>query len=283
MDEPSPNAPYIPAADVWVDFDRAPVSGRLAERPVAILVGFTGAGKSTTVAAMARRGLITSILPDRRELTDAVILPAMVGPAGGPVTDRAERFALTAAFRERHPGGMGEVLAHLRFHRAPGPGLIAFDGLRGTTEVRAAAALSQAFFIYLDTAVDIRIQRLCQRHDPFDQIVTRPPALSPREQADRSAQVSALLDSYQLDRLLSPAERAALADRLAADEVADADIAKAAMIVTEEARHYDEAETLLALQAVAEDRMLSAPSGRLGPEGVVDRIADALAAWAPGI
>ena len=96
----------------------------LRDRDLLVLVGFTGAGKSTTLAALEGRGVLSAILPDRRELTDKVILPAMTGDPARRITDRLERFSLTAAFREKHPGGMGEVLEQISVPRALPDGLI---------------------------------------------------------------------------------------------------------------------------------------------------------------
>src|SRR3546814_4831368 len=72
---------------------------------------------------------LAAVLPGRRALTDRLILPLMTGSAG-PVTDRVERFRLTAAFKERHPGGMGDLMAWLVLPPGLPPGPLLFDGLR---------------------------------------------------------------------------------------------------------------------------------------------------------
>ncbi|MCD0177696.1 ATPase, partial [Deinococcus sp. 14RED07] len=84
----------------------APPERRLSDLPLTVLVGVTGVGKSTALAALTGADPAMRVLPDRREVTDAVmILPAT---GGAPVRDREERFRLTARYRQQHPGGMAQ-------------------------------------------------------------------------------------------------------------------------------------------------------------------------------
>ena len=78
-----------------------------------ILVGLTGTGKTTTVNALHDQGGRFQLLPNRRELTDQLIIAHVQqqdGEALVPVTDRAQRFAYTRRYREMHPGGMAYAL-----------------------------------------------------------------------------------------------------------------------------------------------------------------------------
>jgi hypothetical protein len=192
-----------PAPDGWTP---------ITARPLLVLVGVTGAGKSTTLDALAAAGLGCRLLPDRRLLTDLLMIPQMQLAAGKPVApvhDRKERFALTRAYRERYPGGMGHALAQLLVDGAPpsqftihnsqftiqlrgargeeSANLLLFDGLRGENEVRhAAQALPLARFVMLDAPDVVRVARLMGRNDPFDQLATAagrpapPQRISPR-------------------------------------------------------------------------------------------------------
>ena len=84
----------------------------LAACPLMILVGVTGVGKSTVLAHLAEFGLDYALLPDRRVLTDRLIISAMQAQEGGPiqpVTDRGLRFDYTRRYREQYRGGMAHA------------------------------------------------------------------------------------------------------------------------------------------------------------------------------
>jgi hypothetical protein len=140
---------------------------------IIFLVGLTGAGKSTVLPdLLAGAG---RLLPDRRELTDTVILPAALmldGQPPRPVPDRLERFRLTARYRREHPEGvvhaLREYLAGQPLDPADVHGAV-FDGLRGEVEVRAAAArFPAARFLMLEASATTRVRRLAGRSDDFD-------------------------------------------------------------------------------------------------------------------
>ena len=126
----------------------------LTEVPLLVLVGLTGAGKTTLA-----RELGFPTLPNRRELTDHFVL-------GEPVIDRVERFRRVAAWREDHPGGLAELLAK---GYVPANGLWLFDGLRGEGELEyALKALPRARFLVLELDNETRLFRLLSRGDGFD-------------------------------------------------------------------------------------------------------------------
>lgn len=130
--------------------------------PLVVLVGLTGAGKTTLARTLAAEGRVV-LLPDRRRLTDAVILGE-----NAATLDRAGRFAATARFRNAAPGGMGEVLAALCVATAPDhPPL--FDGLRGAPEIKFFAPRApHAIFLAFKVSDETRAQRIASRGDGFD-------------------------------------------------------------------------------------------------------------------
>ncbi|MEZ4663212.1 MAG: hypothetical protein R2911_37165 [Caldilineaceae bacterium] len=112
----------------------------IADCPLLIVVGVTGVGKSTTIDALRAREMPFTMLPDRRVLTDDLIIARLQRADGVPVAqerDRARRFAYTRRFRERFPGGMAHALAHLQIGESAAAGQLIFDGLLGENEVGA--------------------------------------------------------------------------------------------------------------------------------------------------
>lgn len=239
----------------------APVPAGLVpipELPLVVLVGVTGAGKSSTLRALCELGAVFTELPERRELTDlAVILPL----AGGPVEDRERRFELTARYRQGHPGGLAEALFRLAVDRALVAGPLVFDGLRGLDEVGwAAEHLPLARFAILDAPDVVRVRRLLGRNDPFDRIAGR---------ADGPV-IDALRGIPGVDRVFAGGELEALA----ALEGMDAqDLTASVRIVVSERRNYDPAaaRALLLARPDAAGRVLDLDTAALPSPGAVAR------------
>ena len=141
----------------------------LVDCPLLIIVGVTGVGKSTTLEKLAKTGRPYTLLPNRRILTDQLIISYMQAldqQPIQPVTDRKVRFDYTRRYRERFPGGMSHALTQLWIEPMQlGPNLI-FDGLRGADEVtHAVQELPQARFVVLHAPDVVRVQRLLKRND----------------------------------------------------------------------------------------------------------------------
>lgn len=253
------------------DGAQATAGGLLRDRPTIVLVGLTGAGKTTTVGRLQALLPLAAVLPDRRALTDRLILPMMTG-ATEPVVDRVERFRLTAAFKARYPGGMGDVLGWLVLPPGLPPGPVLFDGLRGEAEVTAAAALENARFLVLDCSPQGRLRRLCGRDDPFD--LTTAGAAAPAT-SDAIADLRGALIGAEFDTLVPAAVAEVLAVDLAASRVNPAAVARMAAIIVEESRHYDPAAARSALQRLAPGRTLVIDTDRLAS----DQVAETAVAW----
>jgi hypothetical protein len=136
------------------EINRSAAIVSITDIPVLILVGVTGVGKSTTLAALDAAGFDYMLLPDRRQLTDDLIIARLQAEDGETirlVTDRAERFDYTRRYRERYGGGMAHALTSLRVDSDSARQTLLFDGLRGVDEVRYAADhLPLARFLVLD-------------------------------------------------------------------------------------------------------------------------------------
>lgn len=217
-----------------------------------VLVGVTGVGKSTTLEALHRHGLGFQALPDRREITDAVIF------AGERVTDRAERFGRTAAFRRAHPGGMAQALERISVALTPP---ILFDGLRGLAEVSyAAQAFPLTRFVALDAPDTVRVSRLLGRGDAFDALHTSSGDASTLELLHAIEGVHAV---FSFPELIS----------LAALPQAPSEIAAKVGIVVTERQHYDPVSTNAYLKALPSQRALYANTALEPAEAVAQRIA----------
>lgn len=222
---------------------------RPAASDLLIVVGLTGVGKSTVLDEVLRAHPSIRLLPNRRELTDRIVFPAVqrrLGVPERPVTDRLERFRLTAAYREMHPGGMAHALQawldrELR-ERSGGSATLVFDNLRGVHEVAAAAAaFPHARFLLLDAAPATRLARLVDRRDPFDRVDAPgthrepgdPEAPAPPAAGEHLARLRQVPDAdavFDLERIAAWAAR---------ERIEPADVERATRIIVEEQRNYD--------------------------------------------
>ncbi len=252
----------------------------LGNQPLIILVGVTGVGKSTTLEQLAKAWLIYTLLPDRRELTDWLIIAQMQMLAGeplAPVTDRKARFDYTRRYRQRYPGGMSHALSQLWVNPTQLAGQLLFDGLRGAEEVgHALKLLPQARFVVLDAPDVVRVQRLLGRNDAFDR-VTAATGVSTGVSAHNAATFVSL-GLPEAAQFFSPADEETLL-RLVTQQVVTAnDLRTKLQIVLEERRNYDPAGAIDLLQSQAANRTLVVDTVKHHPQGVAQQIASWLAA-----
>lgn len=244
----------------------------LVECPLLVMVGVTGVGKSTTLQELGDL-LPFTLLPDRRVLTDELIIAAMRAADGEPpaaVRDRAQRFAYTRRFRDMFPGGMADLLPWLSVEAAPATRLLIFDGLRGENEVRAAcAALPLAKFVLLDAPDAVRVSRLLGRADAFDAMGSAA-ATRPDSQALLPPEADAIFAPHEAAGLRTLVERGAI--------LAD-DLRAKVEIVLEERRNYDPATTRAALETTAGERALVINTTHVSAQEAARRIAQAARAW----
>ncbi|MHC5744843.1 MAG: AAA family ATPase [Nostoc sp.] len=144
--------------------------------PLLIIVGMTGVGKSTITKALVEEGLDFTLLPNRRILTERIIIAPMLKIQEKLVQPhcRIKRLTYTRLYREYFPGGMGHILASLHLNPQEVNSMLVFDSLRGENEVRyAARALKNAKFVMLTAPNTVRLERLLKRHDSFDWIASQ--------------------------------------------------------------------------------------------------------------
>lgn len=245
----------------WLGYGAAPDGWHsLAESQLLILIGLTGVGKTTTVNGMRDVGIDFRLLPNRRTLTDALIIGTLQREDGEDATivrDRSLRFAYTRRYRERYAGGMAHVLAQLQTNVAVP---LLFDGLRGVNEVSAAVALFPAAkFLVLTAPNGVRLRRLIERRDAFDSAVG-----SGRQTIDDEllAEMGAVIEAESITELVQAVEQGTI-------EVGD--LAAKLRIVSAESANYDPDATLNTLLQLAPERTLVGDTLRFSAEQIASQ------------
>jgi AAA domain len=227
-----------------------------------VLVGVTGVGKTTTLEALKSAGWQFSSLPDRRIVTDVVMIEPL---AGKSVSDREERFALTAKYRELHPGGMAQAIGMLQLNLEQIKTPLVFDGLRGLEEVSfAAKTYPKARFIVLDAPDETRVERLLGRSDAFDSISNSHPSGATLEQLQAIKGVEKVFSQHQLEKFANLEHHG-----LSPSEI----VAKTKIVVTER-RNYDPIEARDYLLQLDSKRVLYIDTTTAKPEIIAQRIMD---------
>ena len=262
----------------------------IVDMPVLILVGVTGVGKSTTVDALRSRWGEISLLPNRRKIADLLVIPTVQGWDGDPpaaVTDRRRRFDYTGRYRQRYPGGLAHAFSRLVLQRrpaAPGRGaLTVFDGLRGADEVTfAAQSLPLARFAVLNAPDVVRVERLLQRQDAFDQVSENSGGQRPvpsDDTPDATRHCSSASDGgfrweevAEGQDLFTREEQAYLAALVSRGEVDGAELAAKIAIVAAERRNYDPHAAVEILRAAALDRTVVVDTTAHAPAEVAAKL-----------
>ena len=262
----------------------------IVDMPVLILVGVTGVGKSTTVDALRSRWGEISLLPNRRKIADLLVIPTVQGWDGDPptaVTDRRRRFDYTGRYRQRHSGGLAHAFSRLVLQRqTSGPdrgALTVFDGLRGADEVTfAAQSLPLARFAVLNAPDVVRVERLLQRQDAFDQVSAnaggqRPAPSDGTPNATRHSSSDSdggfrWEEVAEGRELFTGEEQAYLAALVSRGEVDGPELAAKIAIVAAERRNYDPHAAVEILRAAALDRTVVVDTTTHAPAEVAAKL-----------
>ena len=140
---------------------------------IIFISGLTGVGKSTTLKALNTLAHYV-LLPNRRELTDHIIIPEILQDEGKEnqiVKDRLERFRITAEYRQKHSSGIVHALQSYLTTLENTQQNFIFDNIRGLEECQATVKhFPNARIIFLDAPVLTRLERLIGRSDSFDHV-----------------------------------------------------------------------------------------------------------------
>jgi dephospho-CoA kinase len=240
----------------------------VADHRLVFIVGLTGVGKSSTLNALGLPRHIT-LLPNRRVLTDEMIIPQVQKQLGEPVTkvvDRLERFRLTATYREMFPGGMVHALSEFLASQTELTGELMFDNIRGLQEVQAASeTFREPRFIVLDAPPLVRLKRLIRRADSFDKVGA--------VRLENTAFLENLLDIEGIAEVIDPYAVARLEAETGATDTA---ILDAARIIVTEQRHYSsqQASTWLKAHCNSEQLLLIDTADK-----DIAAVRDMIAAW----
>lgn len=153
----------------------------VGELSVLMLVALTGTGKSTTLNALHDLNIVdySDTIPNRRKIANLIVIPTaqvLLNEKIIPVTDRTHRFFYTKTFADYFPGGFSVAYRWLFTRSSPIP--IISEGIRGNNEI-AFALQNNLNWQIIELTIDpmIRLQRLSNRNDTFDNIADNPTRL----------------------------------------------------------------------------------------------------------
>ncbi|MDZ8034694.1 AAA family ATPase [Nostoc sp. DedSLP04] len=227
--------------------------------PLLIIVGMTGVGKSTIAKALAKEGLDFTLLPNRRVLTERVIIAPMLKMQEKLIQPhcRIKRLTYTRLYREYFPGGMGHILASLHINPQQVNSMLVFDSLRGENEIRyAAKALKNAKFVMLTAPNTVRLERLIKRHDSFDRIANQ-------ELDERMQIIPEILSNFaslgvpEASAYFTPKEEQQILELVSKQVITSLELREKLKIFVEESQNYDSVLTKQILEAMdTSDRSL---------------------------
>jgi hypothetical protein len=257
------SAPHVLAPGIAVDMPVPTGWQPLASFPLLLIVGLSGVGKSSAMRALTESGAAPWLLPDRRLLTEQLIIAPVrqrEGMADRPLS-RLDRYPYVRQFLRQWPGGMAEILGRLAIDPAGGRRFLVFDSLRGAHEIAAASRLfPRARYALLEAPAAVRVQRLLARNDPHDQL-----ARAPARAAGANPTTLAALGVPAAGALFDAEQEHELCASVAGDPRGAAALRRALEIMVEEQRLYPDAAMHAALDALPPRRVARIDTSLCGP------------------
>jgi guanylate kinase len=244
----------------------------LTKSNLTILVGLTGVGKTTVLKLLQQRERDFTLLPNRREITDAIIIPTLQREAGEtvqPVNDRVQRFQYTARYRAKYPGGMAYALSQLAVAPEKTSVPLIFDGLRGLNEVQHAVTyFPAARFVVLDAPDMVRLNRLLKRDDSFDKTKIQTSLLGKNI-------LAALMGIPDIEAVFNEEELQQIARAARMADIPIDSVVQTARIIVEERRNYDSrAARVHLVRSLSTDQVLVIDTADQTVEAVAQQMAD---------
>jgi hypothetical protein len=230
---------------------------------------------------LPQNGVNFTLLPNRREITDEIIITSLQAEAGEPlrpVSDRVERFEYTARYRAKFPGGMAHALSRLAINTRHTQPLLIFDGLRGLNEVQHAVTyFPEARFVVLDAPDTIRLNRLLKRGDAFD--ITDSVAL----QGSLASQnlTAALLAVPNVEAVFSEEQLQQIAKGARLAQIPVDEVVQKISIIVKERRNYDSSTARVYLtHTLPPSKVLVVDTAAHSPHAVAERVSTWLGVYA---
>jgi hypothetical protein len=237
-----------------------------------IIVGVTGTGKTTATENLAEQGLNFELLPDRRFLTDKLIIAPLQREDGQEVKTlpRIQRVPYIRRYKQRHPAGLAYAISKLFVDPRTCDDFWVFNGLRGQEEVRyAIEAIPKAEFIVLDADDIVRAERLIKRKDPYDRMIKRKKEHNPVIEKIDSFEAIGIPEAAEM---FSPEEERQLLEIAENKSTSFVEIANILKLLWIERSLYDKDATIATLRSLAPQRTCVIDTTDLHPNEVTHEI-----------
>jgi hypothetical protein len=240
--------------------------------PLIIIVGVTGTGKTTFTNNLVEAGYDFELLPDRRDLTDQLIIAPLQREDHQEVRalPRMQRVPYIRHYQQRHPAGLAYAISQLYVDPAVCSKFLIFNGLRGESEVQYSIDASpKSQFIVLDASNIVRAKRLLERKDSYDR--TSKYKQENLSMLEKAASFDAL-GVPEAAEIFSLDEEQSLLEMTRNGNVTVAELRDILQLLCVERSLYNKDETIATLLSLAPERTLVIDTTTLNPKEVTKKI-----------